>query len=138
MRIGCSCGPCMTDQEGVTLRQYIESLMTHYEKAHRREHELLSESLILTAKHLETRLEGMNEFRAQILSERQQMVTLDKFLGKMDELEKVSMAHSDTNRARIVTLEVGLANIRGRLTATAAALAVGLTVLEIIMRVILP
>jgi hypothetical protein len=76
----------MTESE-ITLKEYIEKLLCQYKEAHEKEHKLLAENLELARVHMEHRLVGMNEFRAQILSERSHMVSVDKFEGKMNEFE---------------------------------------------------
>jgi hypothetical protein len=124
----------MNNTDEITLRQYLEALMEHYKIAHAREHELLAESVEQTKENLELRLESMNQFRAQILSERGSMVTLDKFDSKVNEIEKVNKAKTDSDNIRIGAMETQLANLKGRMTATATGITIFLVVLELILR----
>jgi hypothetical protein len=112
----------MSNDEVVSLRQYIEALMNQERKSHAREHELLAESVQHTKENLELRLESMNQFRSQITEER----------GTMLSRETYETRHVDLER-RISLIETGLANIRGRSAATSAALGVGLVILQLVM-----
>lgn len=47
-----------------------QSLFDEYRRGHAREHELLEKALIKAEATMSTRLEGMNELRAQITGER--------------------------------------------------------------------
>ena len=106
----------------ISLRHYIETLMDQYKESHAREHILLAENVQRTKENLDVRLEGMNQFRSQILSERHAMVSNDRFEAKCELTE-----------SRIEELEKGLSNLRGRMTATTAALAAGLAILQIVL-----
>ena len=124
----------MNGNDVITLRQHLETLMEQYRKAHAREHELLAESVEQTKENLELRLESMNEFRAQILSERGTMVTLEKFDAKMSEIDKVNKLKMESDNVRIGTIETQLANFKGRWTGISAAITIGLVILELILR----
>jgi len=84
----------MTDKEKiqenidglVTLRHHLETLLQQYQDHHDREHALMAESVSLTRQALEARLESMNQFRAQILSERGEMLTKDAYEAKHEML----------------------------------------------------
>lgn len=58
------------DNTRVRLRDYIERIMDEREKAHRAEWIASEKALDAASKALSARLETMNEFRAQITSER--------------------------------------------------------------------
>lgn len=89
----------MTD---VALKEYLEGLISAKEKqdaaqweAHRREHTLLKEALDVAHGVMNGRLEGMNEFRSQINSERGNYVAKvvyeerhERLIERLGELEK--------------------------------------------------
>jgi hypothetical protein len=52
----------MSEQEVISLRHYVETLF----RAHEKEHLLLHEALARAEKLLDMRLDGMNQFRAQL------------------------------------------------------------------------
>lgn len=112
-----------TENNRITLCHYLETLIKEYKESHDREHKLLAEALRASREALDVRLETMNQFRAQILSERGLMVTKERFDVVHEGLDK-----------RVGVIEAGLANLVGRMAAYAIALGVGLTVLELILR----
>lgn len=121
-------------QDRVTLRHYIEQLFESYKTHHNREHQLIAENVEHVSRALDIRLEGMNEFRAQILHERGAMVTNDKFEAKITALDATSQAQHDAMRARIVMLETGVAALRAQMVALGASITVGLLILELVLR----
>jgi hypothetical protein len=124
----------MNGTDAITLKQYFETLMEQYKQAHAREHVLLAESVEQTKENLELRLESMNQFRAQILSERGTMVTLEKFDSKMSEIDKVNKLKTESDNIRIGTMETQLANFKGRITTIGGCITIGLIILELILR----
>jgi len=89
---------------------------------------------------VDKRLEGMNELRAQITSERGEYVRIDTYSARHDELitrlnaleqGQVAVRSELTTLAalpaRVNTLENGAANIAGRMTVVAAVITVILT-----------
>jgi hypothetical protein len=111
----------MTDPEIITLREHFAALMEQYAKSHAREHELLAESVDHTRENLELRLEAMNQFRAQILSERGTMVTRELYDTQHEVLSK-----------RVGSLE----RMNSKLIGIGAALVFVMTILEVVLRVI--
>jgi len=71
----------------VSLREHLEKLFEQYRDSHAREHELQADSIELARKNMEYRLEGLNEWRAQLTAERTGLVSLDKFEGKADAID---------------------------------------------------
>jgi len=120
--------------ERVNLREYVESLFYQYKEAHEKEHKLQQESIELARKNMEYRLEGLNEWRGQLTDERGTLVSKDLFYGKIGEIDSKSSTKADADATTIGELKVKLANLEGRLTAVAAAISIGLVVLEIILR----
>jgi hypothetical protein len=57
----------------------LEKALDDRFKAHNREHELISKSIVRAREVVDNRLEGMNELRAQINSERGQFVERQNF-----------------------------------------------------------
>ena len=65
------------NQYGVSLRDFFEARMRSLEEAtkshmegHEREHRALADALTLQAKEIERRLEGLNELRQQVVTDR--------------------------------------------------------------------
>jgi hypothetical protein len=110
----------------IELRHYIEALYNQYVEHHVREHELLSEAAEHARKAMEVRLENMNLFRAQVLEERGLMVTREKHDAIIGSLER-----------RIGTLEKAIANMIGRMVATAAAISIGLIIVGLMLRFVI-
>lgn len=90
--------------------------------AHRREHELenelmttranaLDNALVLAREEVNRRLEGMNELRAQITSERGVYIARAEYEAKHEALA----IRSDLNLARIVAIETQNAALASRL-----------------------
>lgn len=55
-----------SEQDNITLRHYLEKRLDVYIQAHAREHELIDKALGEDKNDMTRRLEGMNEFRAQL------------------------------------------------------------------------
>jgi hypothetical protein len=135
----------MTDGEMVTLREFLEreqantrrdllEKLAEYRESHGREHVLLADAIKRAQEALIVRLEGMNEFRAQLEQERASMMTRDTFDAKHEALEATVSKLIDGTNLRVSTLETGYANLSGRITATTALLVVGLGVLEFVLK----
>lgn len=54
------------ETDNITLRHYLEKRLDTYADAHKREHELIDKALGEDKNSMTKRLEGMNEFRAQL------------------------------------------------------------------------
>ena len=77
----------------ISLREYVERLHAQYWAAHAREHELLQQAIDRDRLVMNTRLEGMNEFRAQLDKQQSTFITrteirplfqfVDRFWGVM-------------------------------------------------------
>jgi len=107
----------------ISIKEYFESQLRIYKAAHEHEHELLNQNITLARDALNVRLEHMNEFRAQTLSERSEFVNKDKF----------DTAHRFLVD-RVVELEQQLASFKGRILGIGSAVAVMLVVLQILLR----
>lgn len=116
-------------EDRVSLKHYVETLFKQYKEAHEREHELLADNVNHTRENLDLRLIGMNQFREQILSERGLMVSNDKCEAHM----AVNQGQTESYRMRLNALEVAVSNMRGRMTATAAAISVGLVIIQLVL-----
>jgi preprotein translocase subunit SecA len=136
----------MTPEDNyVSMKAYVDALFAQYKEAHSKEHEMLSKAIENSQKALEKavdtaqaalniRLEAMNEFRSQILSERGTFLTSEKFDAKIQEIENVERAKTESKNLRLNALETGLANLRGRWAAVSASIAVVLMILELLLR----
>ena len=124
----------MDSNDAVSLRHYMESMLSQYEKSHEREHELLAENVNHTKENLELRLESMNQFRKQILEERNSMVNVERFDILIESLSKAIDEHYNSNQARITTLEKTISNLSGRWAGITAAAGVSLIILELLLR----
>ena len=115
----------LTESENnrITLCHYLETLIKDYKESHDREHKLLAEASRASREALDVRLETMNQFRAQILSERGMMVSKERCDVVHDSVEK-----------RVNAVEAEVANLGGRMAAYAIALGVGLAIMQIILR----
>ena len=91
----------------VSLREHIEALLKEYQKAHAKEHAMLIDSVRLAREALDVRLESMNEFRAQILSERGSMVTKEAYDSKHAALAE-AISRCEKSLARLAGIGVGL------------------------------
>ena len=114
----------MSDQQMdnmVSLRHYVETLMAQYKHHHAREHELLAESVEHARGAIDARLQSMNEFRAQILSERGTMMLRETYETRHEAVEK-----------RIGALEKGQARLAG----VGAAVGVGLVIVQIVLKLV--
>lgn len=116
----------MNPQDYVTLREYIERLFHDYAEAHQREHALTERAMERAREVVDARLEGMNELRNQLLSERGTYVRRELFDGQMEAQSR-----------RIEQLERGESNLQGRLTMIGAALGVGLVILQLLFYYVL-
>jgi hypothetical protein len=114
----------------VSLRQYVESLF----KAHEKEHVLLSDNTSKADRALEIRLEAMNEFRSQIMSERGHFVTQDKYEAQHQALLLLLDTKIEVLETRSAQLEANLSNLKGRFSAIAAAISIMLVIVEIGLR----
>ena len=65
----------MNNEDQISLRHYIEAISEERWNAHKREHELLTLAMEKAVQATDRRLEGMNELRAQINSERSSYAT---------------------------------------------------------------
>jgi len=118
----------------VKLQHYLEALMAQYKEAHTRIHELEAAGVERAREAIEIRLEGMNEFRAQILTERGTFLTKDKFDASHGALSRIVDAKVEACEKRIVILETAVANLRGRTAAVSASIGIGLVILELILK----
>ena len=81
----------MSEAENIPLRVYIERIFDEREK-----------TLVLTAKNLEHRLDGLNNLRSEVISDRQTFLTIKVY----------EVAHAETVR-RVSTLEANQNKIIG-------------------------
>jgi len=107
----------------VSLREYVDTLLLGYKRAHEKEHELLNQNIVLARDALDVRLEHMNEFRAQVLSDRGEFVNKDKFdLTHAALIDRVSQLERDS------------AAFRGRMLGIGSAVTVMLIILQVALR----
>jgi len=117
----------------ISLCRYLEALMKEYKDAHAREHILMSENVEKTARALEIRLEAMNEFRAQILAERGHFVTQDKYDAQHQALNVLLDAKIEVVEKDQAEQKAAVSNIKGRMSAIAAAITVGLIIVQMFL-----
>ena len=67
----------MTEREVVSLKEYIDTRFQEFEKRLQEHYKLTDRAVETAAKALEIRLEQLNEFRTQILQERQTFARKD-------------------------------------------------------------
>ena len=72
---------CMTQADGVTLREYIEARLSAHEKAQ-------DEALKLARDILDVRLEGMNGVKADMLRMENSFMTRNEYEAKHDILQR--------------------------------------------------
>jgi len=79
----------------VTLREYIESLLEERQKAQNLQWQASQRALEAAEGALRARLEGMNQFRAQILEERALYVRRDQLEPILARLQKTENSESN-------------------------------------------
>lgn len=121
----------MSSPEVVALREFIEQQIHSLSERvnalvenHRREHELLAVQVIREAEVINRRLEGMNELRSQLTSERATYASREQVEQRFQQLTQLTDLHYAENGKRISELEKARANLDGRLATVAAALVI--------------
>ena len=117
----------------ISLCRYFETLLQEYKDAHVREHALIAENTLRIREALEVRLEGMNQFRAQIMMERGNFVTQDKYDAQHQALTILLDTKIEVLEKRLGDLESTVSNMRGRFSAIATAVTVGLVIVQIVL-----
>jgi hypothetical protein len=114
----------------VRLKEYLEELISAADRhvtaewtSHRREHALLKEAIDTAYSVLNGRLEGMNEFRAQINAERGQYVTKSIYDERYERLVE-----------RIAGLEKYKSNMDGKLWMLGTGLMAVTILLNLLLR----
>jgi len=115
------------DKNIVHLREHMEALFNERTEGHKHEHQLLEQAVARARETIDLRLESMNEFRSQIQSERETMLSKDKFDVYHEQLS-----------LRVANLEKGLSSMQGKMIATAGAVTVGLVILGLVLRFVVP
>jgi len=121
----------------IGLRDYVDVLLRAYCEAHEKEHVLMAENASHAREAMDLRLKAMNEFRTQISNERASYLTQDKFDVKHEALERVVVARIEFAEKRVMELEKMVANMKGRSTAIAAAISIGLIVLQLFLHFVI-
>jgi hypothetical protein len=80
--------------DGISIREYVERIFDEHEKAYNAQRLDAEKHLNATAEALNSRLEGMNEFRHQIERERVSYATIDGMKNIEKRLEKLESLHS--------------------------------------------
>ena len=134
--------PC--DEPLSALRQRLialEDRLTEYQKTGVRESELEAKAVERTRQEMERRLNEMNEFRAQLATERATYVTRDmletKISSVMARLEQNPLANAariEAIQKRVEELERDRANLQGRFWAGGVALSALVTLLNWLLR----
>jgi hypothetical protein len=87
----------MTDHDVISLKEYIDLRFGELEKQLEVRFDGASKALTIAANNLETRLEGLNEFRSQIQEERNLYARKDEMNLQLEALrEKVTFAGGKT------------------------------------------
>jgi hypothetical protein len=102
--------------------QALKEEMAQRFESHHREHEKEFEAVSLARREMERRLDGMNELRRQIDSERGQ------YIGR----EQYEASHNQM-RDRIQNLETIIANFQGRFWMVAAVPSIAMIILNLIL-----
>jgi chromosome segregation ATPase len=130
----------MAQEPFIGLREWLEQRFAQ----HNREHQMIQDAVAKAEQSVNVRLEGMNELRAQINSERGSYLSRAEYDAKhealahaVDALERSMIAKIDnaerTLASRIASLENAQANMAGRLW----AVGVGLTIMVVVINVAL-
>jgi hypothetical protein len=82
----------MNGQEVISLKEYFDSKLTELDKRLQVRFDLTDKQLCSSNAALEARLEQLNEFRAQILEERQAYARKDEMELRLNSLEKYTVA----------------------------------------------
>lgn len=100
--------------EGVTLREFIERILTEHERAHDAQHQAVA----IAAKELERRLDLLNHAHEQSLQDRSEFVTKDRQEAMANALAGETKNLAALMDARIKTLE----NFKSKAVAVGAVL----------------
>lgn len=113
--------------------------------AHAQEHAALAMALSLAMLELKEKLVEMNNMRNQITAERGDYVSRDKLDGAVKSMEGamaagllVQTSRADIEEAKIGDLQAWRANMEGRMYAYAGAITVGLVILNVVMKFVVP
>lgn len=98
----------MSQLEEITLKEYIEQMIVHERELREQVLKENKTALDLANKHIESRLNGMNELREQINIERGKYIQREMFDKINEGMEK-----------RLLNIELYSANIQGRIWAFA-------------------
>jgi hypothetical protein len=120
----------------VSLKHYFETILEQFQISHRHEHELVSKSVESAEKALNVRLDSMNEFRAQIQSERNLYATREALDLKFDMRDKTADLKANLIDTRIAELEKQINYMRGRQAAFAVGIILVFSAIEVVMRVV--
>ncbi len=108
------------EENRISLREHIYSRLEELDKriilafeGHTSVHSAEHEALEKAAKDITTRLEAMNEFRAQLLEERQHYVTRVLFDAEYNNLQSKLEARANLNEQRISVLERAQSGAQG-------------------------
>jgi hypothetical protein len=112
---------CMNDD--ITLKDYVDTLFRQYKESHDKEHRLIEKSVDAARDAMDIRLDHMNEFRAQIQSERGDFVTRERFNAVTEILS-----------TRLGNLEVAFSDFKGRVLGIGSGIAVFLVIIELVLR----
>ena len=125
----------MTPDDGITLREYLTSLINSVKEANERRwdghehyHETIEEARKLAAREIDRRLEDMNQFREQIDKERGDFVIAETFDGRVREIVLKQEAGNIEVEKRIAIVELWKSNLDGRFWMLGAVISI-LTVL---------
>jgi hypothetical protein len=83
----------------VELKEYVERLLDEHQKRENQRHDQEAKAQCLMTKNLEYRLEHLNELRDQVMQDRSQFVTVDKYESQHENLSKrVDVVTASINR----------------------------------------
>jgi hypothetical protein len=96
-------------EDSVSIKTYIDTRISHLQKemelegkAHELVHKELSDNVDLARQTLDYRLEGMNQFRAQILEERAKYLTREEYNIQHSALQSTLQIYSTTQQDKLV------------------------------------
>ena len=120
-----------TVAESVSLREYIEARLEGMDKA-----------LNIASAQMNQRLEGMNEFRAQLSGQAQTFIPREEYRIQHESLDmKMTMAQRlciekyESLEKRVQQAELMKADVQGRIWATAVVVTLALAGIQIVIHV---
>jgi len=99
--------------------------------AHKREHALEMQAILVARESIDRRLTEMNELRSQINSERGEFMTRAMFDAKFEALAAKIEVAADTLDARLNSLENARSNFEGRIWAVGAIFAGSIVLIQV-------